>query len=80
MFNGIHEGWMWGMHGLWWVFWILITVAFVWILSRAGGSTQGVVRSGPRESPLEVLERRYAEGALSTEEYEERRERLERDR
>lgn len=80
MFNEFHDGWMWGMHGLWWVFWILITVAFVWMISRTGANTSNAPRPEPKESPLEVLKRRYAEGELSTEEYEERKEHLERDR
>jgi putative membrane protein len=33
--------------------------------------------SGARETPLEVLKRRYAEGEISAEEYEERKARLE---
>ena len=80
MFHELHDGWMWGMHGGWWVFWILITLAFVWMLSRAGANTQNGSRAAQRDSPMEILKRRYAEGELSTEEYEERKERLERDR
>lgn len=33
-----------------------------------------------RETPLEVLQRRYAAGEISTEEYDEHKARLERDR
>ena len=33
-----------------------------------------------RETPLDILQRRYAEGEISTEEYDEHKERLERDR
>jgi uncharacterized membrane protein len=35
-----------------------------------------VPRAPTAESPLEVLQRRYAEGALTTVEYEERRQKL----
>ncbi len=71
MFDG-HD-WMWGMHWGWWIFWIAITVVIVLLLTRSklGGSH--------RETPLEVLERRYAAGEISTEEYEERRVRLQQD-
>lgn len=66
-----HSGWFLGMHLAWWVFWIVV----------AGAIWAAVTRSGtppaPRaESPLEVLRRRYAEGALTTAEYEERRAKL----
>lgn len=69
MFNG-HD-WMWGMHWSWWIVWIAVIVLVVVLLTRAGGSTEG-----RRESPLDILERRYAAGEISTEDYEERRARL----
>ena len=80
MFNEFHDGWMWGMHGGWWVFWILIVLAFVLLLNRTGTNAPSTPHAEPKESPMDVLKRRYAEGELSTEEYEERKERLERDR
>ncbi|WP_263790022.1 SHOCT domain-containing protein [Salinibacter sp.] len=66
------------MHFGWWIIWILVIVGVVWAINRA---QEGSTSSRPqRETPLETLKRRYAEGELSTEEYEERKERLERDR
>lgn len=77
MFNGMHDGWLWGMHFGWWIIWILVIVGVVWAINR---TQQGSSSSRPqREAPLETLKRRYAEGELSTEEYEERKKRLERD-
>jgi putative membrane protein len=38
-----------------------------------------VPRSRPRETPLELLQRRYAAGTISSAEYEERKAKLERD-
>ncbi|MCS3659976.1 SHOCT domain-containing protein [Salinibacter ruber] len=65
------------MHFGWWIIWILVIVGVVWAISRA---QQGGTSSRPqRETPMEALKRRYAEGELSTEEYEERKERLQRD-
>lgn len=63
----------------------------LWILLLLGGGwalvhllrDRGVLSSfsrRARESPLEVLQRRYAEGEISAEEYEERKERLEQNR
>jgi len=59
-----HSGWFFGMHLAWWIFWIVVAVV-IWAT---------VVRSmtppAPKvESTLEVLQRRYAEGALTTAEY-----------
>lgn len=60
-----------------WIFWILLTALIGWgiyhLIVERGGSTRN------RESPVETLQRRYAEGGLSTEEYEERKRNL-RDR
>lgn len=62
------------MHWLWWAFWLIAIAAVVWAVSR--GSQ---VESHRNETPLEVLRRRYAEGEISTEEYEERKRRLQSD-
>lgn len=59
----------WGMHIFWWLFWIaLVVVLFLPITP--------VSRGRRRETPLEVLQRRYAAGEISTEEYEERKAKL----
>jgi len=66
--------WFGGMHLLWWIFWvILIVLLFSIVMPRHR-------RTIRRETPLEVLQRRYAAGEISTEEYEERKARLERDK
>ncbi|WP_054685206.1 SHOCT domain-containing protein [Rhodothermus marinus] len=67
----------WGMHWGWWIFWIVVIIALVWLLSQR---RTGAPPPPRKESPLELLQRRYAAGEISTEEYEERRARLERDR
>jgi putative membrane protein len=66
-----HSGWFLGMHLVWWIVWIGVAVALWTFVARSG--TPPVQRD---ESPLEVLRRRYAEGALTTAEYEERRAKL----
>jgi len=78
MFNGMHDGLLWGMHWGGWLLWILLIMGVVWVLTRAQSGRQSH-QSQQRETPLDVLQRRYAEGELSTEEYEERKERLQRD-
>lgn len=64
--------WMWGMHWGWWVFCIFVIIALVFVFIR-GLPGQFSKRSG---TPLETLQRRYAAGEISTEEYEERKTRL----
>ncbi|MEO6409481.1 MAG: SHOCT domain-containing protein [Burkholderiaceae bacterium] len=68
-------GYMIGMHGLWWMFWLVIVVAFLFI-GRGHFGSRG---DRPRESPLDVLQRRLASGDLSPAEYEQRKVLLDRD-
>lgn len=68
-----YDGWgFWGMHLFWWLFWIALIVALFSVFTP-------VSRGRRREKPLDILQRRYAAGELSTEEYEERKRILERD-
>ncbi len=67
----------------WGFIWIILLIVVIYFLfqqqQRSAETTY--TRSAPRyEDPLEVLQRRYAAGEISTEEYEERRRVLERDR
>lgn len=62
-------GWMWLMHAGWMLLWIGLAAAFFFLPERRA-------RPVPVESPLDLLTRRYAEGGLSTEEFEERRSHL----
>ena len=52
-------------------FWIAVAVLVVWLVRGGAGQT------GPRRSneptALEILDRRFAEGAISADEYRERR-------
>jgi len=59
----------WGMHIFWWLFWIAVVVVLFLPITP-------VSRGRRRETPLEVLQRRYAAGEISTEEYEERKTKL----
>jgi putative membrane protein len=72
-----HDGgyYMGGMHGLWWLFWIVLIGALVYAawgrpLERGRGS---------RETPHEVLRRRLANGEIDAQEYEQRKALLDRD-
>lgn len=59
----------WGMHVFWWLFWVAVIVVLFLPITP-------VSRGRRRETPLEVLQRRYAAGEVSTKEYEERKAKL----
>jgi putative membrane protein len=68
-----YDGWgFWGMHFFWWLFWIALIVVFFALI-------EPVPRGRRRETPLEILQRRYAAGEITEKEYEERKARLEHD-
>ncbi len=65
-----YDAWgFWGMHFFWWLFWIAVIVALFSLFTP-------VPRGRRRETPLEVLRRRYAAGEISSEEYDERKKKL----
>jgi putative membrane protein len=60
----------------WWIvfvplFWVLVIAGLVVLVRSRGGGPPWAGRG--RETAIEVLERRYAEGELSLEQYRERR-------
>lgn len=70
-YGGWGGGWWW----IWWVIWALIIIfAFAWWIPWGGRDR--VVR---RETPLELLQRRLANGEISPQDYEERKAILLRD-
>ncbi len=70
-----HDGnYMIGMHGLWWLFWVLLIGAALFFTWGRPGRTDD--RS--RETPLEVLRRRLASGEITPAEFEERNKLLDR--
>jgi putative membrane protein len=71
------DGWLFGF-----VFWIVIVLgvvlaAAIWgAIRRTEGHTaegHGVIGAGLRETPLDILQKRYARGDISKEEFEEKR-------
>lgn len=67
-----YEWSFWGMHIFWWLFWIAVIALMFTPMAPVGTGRR-------RQSPLEVLQRRYAAGEISTAEYEERKAALSRD-
>ena len=70
-FDGGHAmGWMW----IWWVLAVVLIVAVVWGFARSQDRFRPRDRDRPeRESPEEILKRRYASGEIDRDEYEARR-------
>jgi len=64
----------WGMHWLWWIFWMLLWVLFFSFMMPVNRAAYRQM-----QSPLQLLQRRYAAGEIASEEYEERRAKLMRD-
>ena len=71
----------WG-HGSMWIIWLLVLVGIVLVLGplfRAQGwSWRGDGQGGRAESAREILDRRYARGELTKEQYEDMKRTLER--
>jgi putative membrane protein len=68
----------WG--GMWfgWFFWIVIIVLVIWVLVR--GSNRNHLNnsnSQVKETPLDIIKRRYALGEINKEEFEKMRKDLE---
>jgi putative membrane protein len=63
------SGWIWGMHVVWWLFWVMVAIGVWWAITREKVASN----LAHPETPLDVLRRRYAKGPLTTEEFEERR-------
>ena len=74
MFQNFDSGWF-GMYMLWWIFWILILVSFFSFLTPVPRKKARL----NRQTPLDILQRRYAAGDIAKEDYEERKARLERE-
>ena len=72
MFHLYEGGHFWGMHWIWWILWIII---LFWIFALPY-DVPGQKKS--KNSPLEILKKRYAAGEISSEEFEERKRLLEK--
>ena len=71
---GMHDGdvgwgWMVGMMFMMVLFWGAIIFGVIWLIRGAVGNRP----EERRESPAEILERRFAEGTVSVEDYRARR-------
>lgn len=60
-----------GMNMVWWIIWLVLIFAIFFFPSRR--------TTVYRETPLDILQKKYAGGKMSTQEYQERKTILERD-
>ncbi len=62
--------WGWGM-GFGWIFmiifWVLVILGVVYLVQIA---TRGGISPGQKETPLDILKKRYAKGEITKEEFE----------
>lgn len=70
----MYHGHFWGMHWIWWIIWIIL---LIWIFITPW-TLPGQRRK--KDSPLDILKKKYAAGEMNTTEYEERKKVLERDK
>lgn len=69
-YDGYH---FWGMHMMWWFFWVLF------LFTIFGWFEPVPKRKIKRDSPLDILQKRFAAGQITTEEYEAKKKILESD-
>ena len=75
--DDVGAGWMIVMMAFMVLFWAAVILGIVWLVRGASGG--GWHWGGERkETPSEILERRFAEGAISVEDYRQRREVIEK--
>ncbi len=73
--DGYHYNFI-GMHFIWWVFWLILIVPLFFTATPLGRRKTAHLYG---ETPFGILQRRYAAGEITTEEYENRKTRIERD-
>ncbi len=65
-----------GWGGMWfgWFFWIVLIVLIIWAIVRfSNQKSNGSSNLTHRETPLDILKRRYASGEITKQQYDEMR-------
>lgn len=62
----------WGMHIFWWIVWIIV---IIWIFATPYDIPG---QRKKRDGPLDILKKRFARGEITKEEYEEKKQFLEK--
>ena len=76
MMWGGYDGWGWWSwmgvaHGAIW--WVLLLLGIIVLVRWIGRSEASGPAAAPRESALDILKKRYAEGAIGREEFEQKK-------
>ena len=68
MMNGMFGGGMWFN----WLFWIILIVVVIWAIVQYGNRNRmtDFTNSVEKETPLDILKKRYAKGEITKEEFE----------
>lgn len=74
MHDGLGWGWMILMMLMMVLFWGAVIAGIVWLIRGAGGGSLERERTMSKETPMEILDRRFAEGEIGEEDYRARRE------
>ncbi len=64
MYDGYHA---WGMHLVWWFVWIMLLFLFFATPYNIPGQRK------KKDSPLDILQKRFASGDITNEEYQEKK-------
>ena len=70
MYDSYH---FWGMHAIWWLIWVILLFWIFFTPYEIPG------RRARKNSALDILQRRFASGEITKEEYEERKKIIEED-
>jgi putative membrane protein len=70
MMNYNNDYHFWGMHFIWWILWVIF---LIWIFATPY-KIPG--QRALKDTPLEILKRRFANGEINKEEYQEKKELL----
>ena len=69
----LYTNYYWGMHLMWWVVWLIL---LFWIFALPYDIPY---QRQKKDSPLDVLQRRFASGEITNEEYQEKKEIIKKD-
>ena len=63
----------WGMHWIWWILWIIF---IIWVFATPWNIPG---QRGKKDTLLDILKKRFANGEITKEEFEEMKEILKKD-
>jgi putative membrane protein len=69
----IYESYYWGMNYIWWIIWVVI---LIWIFAIPYDIPGQRKR---RDTPLDILQKRFASGQITNTEYQEKKKILSHD-